>query len=158
MKKVQVYDLPVEHFASPHGRYRCSFRTISEELGCPRHAGVTQGGHPFDLEWNSLPAGAQNFPFHAHYNQWELFLFVSGAGEMRTDRETVPLGPGDVMLFAPGEAHQLRNTGSSDLIYYIVADNPTADVIHYPDTDKWAVRPPRKLFRMTEAPYLEPAD
>ena len=156
--KKSASKLEEHHHQSPEGKYRNSYRLISEALGCPQGVGTWGGGNPFDLECTRVPAGATNFPYHIHHNQWELFLFVRGQGEVRGPDETVSVGPDDVILFPPGEAHQIINSGIEDLVYYIIADNPSADVIHYPDTDKWAVKPPRKLFRMAEVPYYEPGD
>ncbi|OYU97910.1 MAG: cupin, partial [Verrucomicrobiales bacterium VVV1] len=37
----------------------------------------------------------------------------------------------------------------------IVADNPPLDAFHYPDSDKWGLRAPRKFFRLNEADYWD---
>ena len=105
-----------------------------------------------------LPAGAANFPFHAHAAQWELYVFIEGRGEVRGPAETISVEPGESVIFPPGEAHQIRNTGDTDLVYYVIADHHPADVTTYPDTGKWGVKPQRKCFTMTETPYYEPGD
>ena len=46
-----------------------------------------------------------------------------------------------------------RSAGSDDLLYYVVADNPPADIINYPDSNKWVVKPHRKGFIMQETDY-----
>ena len=58
------------------------------------------------------------------------------------------------MVFPPGEAHQLINTGSEDLVYYVIADNPQADVVFYPDSNKWLAKPAKKCFEMKEVDYF----
>ena len=50
--------------------------------------------------------------------------------------------PGDAFYFAPGEAHQLTNEGTEDLVYYVIADNPMNDSCYYPDSKKWMVHTP----------------
>jgi hypothetical protein len=35
----------------------------------------------------------------------------------------------------------------------VIAANPPADVINYPDTDKWFVKPHHKCFIIREADY-----
>ena len=70
----------------------------------------------------------------------------------------MPFVAGDALLFPPGDAHQLTNTGDADLLYYIVTDQPPADVVHYPDSDKWFVKPQRKQFRMQEVEYYDGED
>ncbi len=69
---------------------------------------------------------------------------------VQADDSQVPVKPGDALMFAPGEAHTIINTGTVDLVIQIIADNPPADIVHYPDSDKWGFYPPWKLFRMTE--------
>jgi len=34
-----------------------------------------------------------------------------------------------------------------------IADNPPADVINYPDSNKWAVNPHHKIFTIPETDY-----
>ena len=38
------------------------------------------------------------------------------------------------------------NSGEVELVYYVIADNPQADVIHYPDSAKYFVKPQRIAF------------
>ena len=59
------------------------------------------------------------------------------------------------MLHPPGTAHQTTNTGTDDLVFFIIADNPPADFCHYPDSGKWALAHPRTIFRLTEADYFD---
>ena len=138
---------------SPRGRFHLFRRHISEALGAPRDAGVAGGGHPFDVELARLPPGATNFPFHAHAAQWEVYIVISGSGELRAGNTRVAVTAGDSFVCPPGEPHQLKNTGMADLLYYVIADNPPADVTTYPDSNNWFVKPHRKSFRMQETDY-----
>jgi uncharacterized cupin superfamily protein len=142
----------VEH-RSPRGRFHLFRRRISEALGAPGDAGVAGGGHPFDIELVKLPPGATNFPFHAHAAQWEVYLVLSGSGELRAGDLTKTVAAGDTFVCPPGEPHQLKNIGTEDLIYYVIADNPPADVINYPDSNKWVVKPQHKSFTIQEIDY-----
>ncbi|MBV8149131.1 MAG: cupin, partial [Candidatus Eremiobacteraeota bacterium] len=45
-------------------------------------------------------------------------------------------------LFKPGEAHAIGNDGETDLVMYVVADNPSNETCYYPDSRKWAMRMP----------------
>ncbi|HEY3760501.1 MAG TPA: hypothetical protein VGN23_02020 [Verrucomicrobiae bacterium] len=38
-------------------------------------------------------------------------------------------------------------------MYYVIADNPPADIAYYPDSGKWFFKPPRKCFTMQETAY-----
>jgi uncharacterized cupin superfamily protein len=153
MNHVQASQLKWVEQRSPRGRFHLFRAHISESLGAPRDAGVAAGGHPFDVEMTRLPPGATNFPCHAHAAQWEVYLILRGTGEMRTGDKVTPVAPGDSLVCPPGEAHQLKNVGEEDLVYYVIADNPPADVITYPDSQKWFVKPQRKAFKMQEIDY-----
>ncbi len=87
-----------------------------------------------------------------------MYVFLSGQGEARGPEGTEPVAAGDHLLFPPGEAHQIINTGGEDLVYYVIADHHPAEVTSYPDTGRWGIKPQRKHFEMTEAPYFEPGD
>ena len=144
MRKVNINDIKEEAWQSPGGKYVVSFKGISEALGRDRDSLDLSQRHPFDLEWNRVPPGKSNFPYHAHSAQWELYLIVSGEGNVRDKDGITEVRPGDAFLFQPGEAHQLSNAGDEDFVYYVIADNPrsggtTGDSCYYADSGKWAV-------------------
>jgi uncharacterized cupin superfamily protein len=87
-----------------------------------------------------------------------MFVVLAGAATVRTAEARTTVVTGDVFFHPPGTPHQLTNTGSSDLEVLIITDNPAMDGCHYPDSDKWAVRPPGKVFRLTEADYFDGED
>lgn len=147
--------VPWEIWSSPRGKFRADFKGISEALGAKRNTPTGLGGHPFDLEIGRLAPGQRGCPYHSHASQWELFLFHTGTATVRTPAGTQVFGPGDLVLHPPGEAHQFTNTGPDELLYSLVADNPPMDVFHYPDSDKWGFREPRKFFRATAADYWD---
>ena len=66
--------------------------------------------------------------------------------------------PPDCPLFAPGDPHQITNVADTDLLYYLIAYQPPVDVIHYPDSNKWTIKPQRKYFRMLETDYFTGED
>ena len=84
-----------------------------------------------------------------------MFIILSGHGVVRTPEGEQEIGPGDCFIHPPGESHQIQNTGAEDLVFYVIADNPIADVSYYPDTDKWFIKPQRKGFKMVEVEYYE---
>jgi uncharacterized cupin superfamily protein len=86
-----------------------------------------------------VPPGKRNFPYHAHSAQWELYLVISGQGSVRDKDGTTELAAGDTFIFGPNEPHQLSNSGTEDLIYYVIADNPIGESAYYPDSGKWKV-------------------
>ncbi len=84
-----------------------------------------------------MPPGKCNFPYHAHSAQWELYLIIGGKGTVRHKDGTAEVLAGDAFIFGPDEPHQLTNTGTEDLIYYVIADNPIGESAYYPDSKKW---------------------
>ena len=158
MKKGSINSLTAQERKSPGGKYHLFRKNLSEAIGGKKDTGAWGGGHPFDVEWYRLPPGAVNFPHHAHAAQWEMYLFVSGSGQVRGPEETCEVTEGDFLMFPPNEAHSVINTGKEDLVFYVIADQPRADVISYPDTGKWVVKPPLRCFRMEDADYYEKGD
>ena len=151
MRKINISQVSETTQHSPKGAFAVFRKHISLALGGLKDVGVFGGGHPFDLELVRVAPNRAAWPFHSHSAQWELYVIISGKGEVRTPSETVAVGVGDVFIHPPEEAHQLRNVGSDDLVYYVIADHAPADVVRYPDSDKWFTKPQRKSFRMLEA-------
>jgi uncharacterized cupin superfamily protein len=139
MRKVNINEIKEEVWQSPSGKYAVSFKGISEALGRDRDSLDLSKRHPFDLEWNRVPPGKYNFPYHAHSAQWELYLIISGEGSVRHKDGTSEVEPGDAFIFGPDEPHQLINSGEEDLVYYVIADNPIGESAYYPDSRKWKV-------------------
>ncbi len=155
MKPLNIHAVPEEEQVSPAGHFQSFYRNLSLALGGVRNAGTWGGGHPFDLQIRRIPPGKSVCPFHIHFAQWELFVVRSGHGTVRVGDERHAVRTGDVFLHPPGEAHQILNTGDTDLEVLIVTDNPQLDAFHYPDSDKWGFRPPGKIFRLTEVNYFD---
>ncbi len=154
MEKINVADLSWEEDRSPKGVHHSFSKEISTALGAGRNV-WPKSGHPFDLSLVRVPPGKSVCPFHSHTTQHELFVIVSGEGTVRANAERHPVKPGDALMHPPGEAHQIINTGTEDLVFYIIADNPPVDISHYPDSGKWGLRPHGKFFRMSEADYFD---
>lgn len=153
VKQINESDVPWLEQRSPKGRFHLFRRHLSLALGAPRDAGVAGGGHPFDIEMVKLPPGATNFPFHSHSAQWEVYMVRQGSAEVRAGEVTSTVRAGDVFVCPPGEAHQIKNTGAEDLVYYVIADNPPSEVGHYPDSNKWFMKPARRCFTLQDAEY-----
>lgn len=155
MTRINAEALPWTSQSSPQGKYGVQRRALSQAAGSPKDTGTWGGGHPFEVEIHRIAPGKTNFPFHAHAAQWEGYYVLSGQGTVRGPEKEEPLGTGDYVVFPPGEAHQIRNDGAEDLVFLVIADQPQADVIHYPDSGKWLMKPERKVFAMQEVDYFE---
>ena len=154
MKKTNITKLKWDHWKSPKGKYQQAGKDISGVLGDVRN-GWPKQGHPFNLELVKVPPGKAACPFHSHSAQWEMFVILSGTGTVRANRQRCKVKAGDAFMHPPGEAHQISNTGKKPLVFYILADNPPVDAYYYPDSKKWGMRPPRRIFRLTEVDYFD---
>lgn len=150
-----VEDIAWEDWQSPKGKFRGSFRGISLAFGAQHRTPQHAGGHPFDLELGKVPPGAALFPFHWHALQWEFYVFLDGRGEFRLGDATFTVEPGDCVMAAPKVGHGFRNTGDSDLLYFVIADDPLNEFWAYPDSSKFGFPNPRKIFRAVEAEYSD---
>jgi len=154
MKKLNLSRLKWRTWKSPRGK----FVTCEKELTKALAGKKSRGGNPadpFDVALVRVPPGRTNWPKHSHTTQWEFFLVLNGRGQVNVDREKQAVGPGDFFMQAPGHAHHIVNTGTEDLVYYLVANNPPADICFYPNSNKWAVDPQGKVFRLKEAGYWD---
>jgi uncharacterized cupin superfamily protein len=104
--------------------------------------GLQLGAKKLGFNLIALPPGKRGFPFHSHRTNEEAFLVLHGTGEVRLGAERFPIGPNDLISApagGPDAAHQIINTGSTELRYLAISTNETPDVIEYPDTGKFRV-------------------
>ena len=104
-----------------------------------------------------LPPGKAQCPFHAHRGEEEMFLILEGEGELRFGEQRYRIRKHDVIACPTGGAevaHQIINTGASELRYLALSNLVDIEVCEYPDSNKILVcadepgRPPlRKMLR-----------
>lgn len=83
-------------------------------------------------------------------------IVLSGQGTVRHQDGNTVIVTGDAFLFQPGEAHQLTNDGSEDLVLLVIADNPLGESGYYPESNKGIVRSPeRRLMRGEALDYCD---
>jgi uncharacterized cupin superfamily protein len=163
MRKINLKDVAEQERKSPKGKFGRIAKNISVALGREPQSLDLAKRHPFDLALVRIPKGQSLCPYHAHAAETELYLVVSGRGNVRDKNGTTEVGPGDAFLFQPGEPHQLTNAGNDDFVYYVIADNPrsggaTGDSCYYPDSGKWAVTTDGSaelIVKGTEADYFD---
>jgi uncharacterized cupin superfamily protein len=89
-----------------------------------------------------VPPGKRAWPFHVHHANHELFVILEGEGDYRFGGDTYPVKAGDVLAAPAGGpefAHQIVNTGKSDLRYLALSTMTEPEVVEYPDSGKFAV-------------------
>lgn len=94
-----------------------------------------------DLGYNLtvVPPGKVQCPFHSHHAEEEMFFVLEGEGELRFGTERYPLRANDVIACptgGPEVAHQIINTGGTDLKYLAVSTLADVEVCEYPDSGK----------------------
>jgi mannose-6-phosphate isomerase-like protein (cupin superfamily) len=87
--------------------------TIREILA-PRNAPASIKNQ--SLAEATLPPGAATEP-HYHAVTEEIYYLLHGAGRMRIGSEVRNVAPGDGIAIPPGAPHQIRNTGTTDLVF-----------------------------------------
>jgi len=156
MQKISTNEVDEMAWRSPSGKFVGAGKQISEALGRKPRSTDLNERHPFDVEICRIPPGGTPYPYHSHSAQWEFYHVISGKGIVRHEGGTTSIETGDAFIFKPGEAHQLSNDGSQDLVLYVVADNPTGESCHYPDSGKWMVRSPdRRIIRSENLDYFD---
>lgn len=61
-------------------------------------------------------APGQSAPAHAHQDMCEVFFVESGSGVIHIDGTEYPLLPGNCIAVEPGEAHEVVNSGTTELV------------------------------------------
>jgi uncharacterized cupin superfamily protein len=136
-------------------------RSFQAKLG---RAGPLLGLKRLGCSLTVVPPGKRAWPFHRHHVTDELFYIVSGSGELRLDDQTLAVRAGDLIASPAGaEAHQIINTGASELSYLAISDIGTVDIIEYPDSGKVGMAAGVKDGDLSSASYkalgrVRPAD
>lgn len=142
---------------------------VSDGPGAPgRHAPVASriGARKLGYNVSICPPGKSVCPFHNHRINEEMFFILEGEGRLRFGSEEYPLRKGDFVACPPGGrevAHQMINTGATDLKYLALSTKIREEICEYPDSDKVGVfvgeygkMELRQLFRAsTHVPYMD---
>ena len=99
------------------------------------------GAKKLGYNLTAVPPGKRAYPFHSHRVQEEMFYVIEGTGEVRIGSETFPIRAGDILACptgGPETAHQIVNTGKTELRYLAVSTKEGTEICEYPDTGKIA--------------------
>jgi len=86
--------------------------------------------------------GKRNCPFHSHRAEEEMFFILDGNGELRYGDQRHPLRAGDIIACptgGPETAHQIINTGDTEMRYLSVSTMAPIEICEYPDSGKFGV-------------------
>jgi uncharacterized cupin superfamily protein len=112
-----------------NGRFTSRRAFIGERIG------ARQMGYNLTV----LPPGKVQCPFHSHHGEEEMFFILDGTGELRFGEDRYPLRKDDVIACPTGGAdvaHQIINTGQTDLRYLAVSTLVDVEACEYPDSGK----------------------
>ena len=104
--------------------------------------GTRIGAQKLGYNITAVPPGKCAFPLHNHRVNEEMFFVLSGSGEVRIGGETHPIRAGDFIAAPPGgpeTAHQIVNTGTTELKYLAVSTQQFPEICDYPDSGKFLV-------------------
>ena len=118
--------------------------------------GTRIGAKKLGYNLTIVAPGKRAFPYHNHHANEEMFCIVAGAGVLRYGQEEYPVREGDVIACPPGgreTAHQLINTGATELRFLAVSTTIDTEVWEYPDSGKWGAVGGRPPGRPQEATF-----
>ncbi len=106
-----------------------------------RYAGISDkiGAKKLGYSITILQPNKRVCPFHNHRINEEMFLVLEGSGTLRFGEKEYPLKKHDIIACPPGGrdvAHQIINTGDSELKYLCLSTNEPYDICEYPDSNK----------------------
>ena len=113
--------------------------------------GSRLGAQNLGYNITAVPAGKRAFPFHNHRVNEEMFFVLEGTGEIHIGDAFYPIREGDIIASPAGgreTAHQIINTGDTELKYLAVSTKQWPELTEYPGSGKFGV----------EAEFLPDAD
>jgi uncharacterized cupin superfamily protein len=113
-------------------RFECRLEFVGPRLGAQK------------LGYNitAVPPGKRAFPFHNHRVNEEMFFVLEGAGKIRIGDVVHPIRQGDIVACPAGgkdTAHQIINSGDTELKYLVVGTKYSPEITEYPDSGKFGV-------------------
>lgn len=106
---------PIER-RSEREQFRTKDGSLVTELIHPGNSAATRQS----IAEAIVPAGGQTIA-HLHGRSEEIYVFTSGAGEVRLGEDAFAVSAGDSIVIAPGTPHKLLNPGSEPLVLLCVS-------------------------------------
>lgn len=125
---ININEIALEH--SETGTLYCEdYKSVGELIGAKKL------GYGISI----VGPGKRACPFHNHQVNEEMFFIIEGEATYRFGTEEFPIKAGDFLAAPHGgyeTAHQIINTGNSDLKYISVSTMEDPDICEYPDSGK----------------------
>src|SRR3982074_3976163 len=103
MRKVNLKDIKERERESPKGKFGRRAKNISVALVREPESLDLMKRHPFDLALVRIPKGKSLCPYHAHSAESELYLVLSGKGNIRDKKGSTIVTAGGRGFFFSGE-------------------------------------------------------
>jgi len=107
----------------------------SKRAGVSEHIGAKKLSYSIAV----VPPGHKVCPFHNHRINEEMFLILEGEGTLRYGEKQYPIRKNHIIACPPGgreHAHQIMNTGVTDIRYLCLSTNEPNEICEYPDSNK----------------------
>jgi uncharacterized cupin superfamily protein len=104
--------------------------------------GRRMGAQKLGYNVTVVPPRKKAFPLHNHQANEEMFFILEGDGELRYGDTRHPLRAGDVIACpagGPETAHQIINTGNTEMRYLSLSTMAPIEICEYPDSGKFGV-------------------
>lgn len=82
--------------------------------------GMVLGLTGMEVSVGAMLPGEGSPALHSHRQNEELYLFLSGTGEMQVDGARIPVAPGTAVRVAPAGLRAWRATGEEPLAYLVI--------------------------------------
>ncbi|MEM6821106.1 MAG: cupin domain-containing protein [Verrucomicrobiota bacterium] len=90
--------------------------SLPGKLWLKEHLGLSG----MEISFGAMPPGV-SIPFlHKHQQNEELYLFITGTGEMLIDGEVIAVTQGSSIRVSPAATRCWRNTGEEPLVYFVI--------------------------------------
>lgn len=112
-----------------HDSFQGKYAMIGDMIG------ATKLGYNLTI----VSPGKKSCPFHNHHINEEMFLILEGNGILRFGDKEYSVKANDIIACPSGGrevAHQLLNTGDSELKYLALSTKEQYEICEYPDSDK----------------------
>jgi uncharacterized cupin superfamily protein len=131
MRRVNLFNAPVEEDAGRPDGFRFSFARLAPQIGASLVGATIY----------ELAPGQTTFPYHYEYGCEEWLLVVTGRPTLRDPEGEHELEPGDLVCFpeGPDGAHAVSNKTEEPVRVMILSTKATPAVAVYPDSGKLGV-------------------